>query len=282
MSVAGNKLIIFCGNIISKESVIVKASRVADYFELINIRDKNGKSNWPQKNSEADIDYILSKISYTSAQQEYYNNPITEGTVFKEIQYKKMDPIENYRFLVAYGDPSFKSTRKNDYKAVILIGKVRNEYHVLKAFVEQTTTATMGSWYKAMFDYVNDRVPLYLYIEANATQDTIMEQVQKTIVENGWAFSITPDYRAKGDKFSRIEAALEPINSNGTFWFNIAEKKDLHMKRLEDQFLALEPSLSAHDDGPDAVEGGKWILDRKILSSKGIDLGKRGRNKKKY
>ena len=276
MSVAGNKLIIFCGNIISKESVIVKASRVADYFEVINIRDKDGKSSWPEKNSEADIDYILSKISYTSCQQEYYNNPITEGTVFKEVHYKKMRPLREYPFLISYGDPSFKSTRKNDYKAVALVGKYKNEYHVIKAFVDQTTTATMANWYKHIFDMCEGKVPVYFFIEANATQDTIMEQVKRTVVENGWSFGITADYRAKGDKFSRIESALEPINSNGQLWLNEAEKEDLHMKRLEDQFLALEPSLSAHDDGPDAVEGGKWILDRKLVASKGIQLGRRG------
>jgi hypothetical protein len=284
MSVAGNKLIIFCGNIISRESVIVKASRVADYFEVINIRDKNGRSTWPQKNSEADIDYILSKISYTSAQQEYFNNPITEGTVFKEMSYKKMAPLEAYRFLVAYGDPSFKSTRKNDYKAVILIGKIFNEYHVIKAYVEQTTTARMAEWYNELHDYVKGRVPLYMFIEANATQDLIFDQVKRFIVDHGWQFMVTGDYRTKGDKFSRIETALEPINSNGQLFLNAAEKDNPHMKRLEEQFLALEPSLSSHDDGPDAVEGGKWILDKKIVSAAGIQLGKRGynKNKKRY
>lgn len=289
MSVSGNKLIIFCGNIISKESVIVKASRVADYFEVINIRDAKGRSAWPQKNSEADIDYILSKISYTSQQQEYFNNPITEGTVFKEIHYKKMQPLRHYRFLVAYGDPSFKESRKNDYKAVILMGKWQNEYHVIKAFCEQTTTANMAGWYKAIQEYVKHKAPagdtpVYNFIEANATQDMILEKILVYIVENSWDFSITGDYRQKGDKFSRIESALEPINSGGQLFFNEDEKEDAHMKRLEDQFLALEPSLSAHDDGPDATEGAKWILDRKLRSAQGIQLGKRGyaRHPKRY
>ena len=200
------------------------------------------------------------------------------------MHYKKLPPLNHYPFLVAYGDPSFKATRKNDYKSIFLMGKLKNEYHVIKGFLEQTTTANMARWYKALLDYVDGKAPVYMYIEASATQDIIMEQVQRTIVENEWLFAITPDYRAKGDKFSRIEAALEPINSNGQLWLNEAEKEDVHMKRLEDQFLALEPSLSAHDDGPDSVEGGKWVIDRKIISAKGIELGKRGyhRNPKKF
>lgn len=284
MSVSGHKLIIFCGNIISKESVIVKASRVADYFEVINIRDKDGRPTWPEKNSEEDINYILSKISYTSAMQEYFNTPISEGTVFKEMHWKKISPLEAYRFLVAYGDPSFKSTRKNDYKSVVLVGKIFNEYHVIKAYLEQTTTARMAEWYKEIHDYINGRVPLYMYMEANATQDLIFDQVKKYITDNGWPFMVTGDYRVKGDKFSRIETSLEPINSNGQLFLNIGEKDNPHMKRLEEQFLALEPSLSGHDDGPDATEGGKWILDRKIISSAGVQIGKRGysKNKNRY
>jgi len=286
MSVSGSKLIIFLGNIISKESIIVKASRVSDYFEKINIRDKDGKSMWPEKNSEEDIDYILSKISYTSAQQEYYNNPITEGTVFEQITYKQIPQLRNMKFLVAYGDPSFKDSKKNDFKAVALIGKFKSEYFILKAFVDQTTTAVMADWYKQINEWVKDRVPVYYYIEANATQDTILEQVKKRLQELQCNFTVTGDYRKKGDKFSRIESALEPINRNGLFYFNKSEKDNPHMKRLEEQFLALEPKLSAHDDGPDAVEGGKWILDRKIVASQPIDIGRRGigtyKNKYKY
>lgn len=276
LSVSGSKRILFNGNIISKESVIVKATRVADYYEVINIRDKDGKSSWPQKNSEKDIDYILSKISYISAQQEYYNNPITEGTIFHEMYYRPIVALKSYNILVCYTDPSFKDSKKNDYKATVLLGKWRNEYHILKAYVEQTTTATMAKWFKEVYDYVNGRVPLYFYMEASTTQDTILEQVKKIIASEKWGFTVIGDYRAKGDKFSRIESALEPLNRNGLLFLNQSEHKNPHMKRLEEQFLSLEPHLSSHDDGPDAVEGGKYILDQKIIASQPIQLGKRG------
>lgn len=276
LSVSGSKRIIFLGNIISKESVIVKATRVADHYEVINIRDKNGASSWPTKNSEADIDYILSKISYTSAQQEYYNNPVTEGTVFHEMYYKPIVPLKSYGVLVCYTDPSFKDSRKNDYKATVLMGKWKNEYHILKAYVEQTTTARMALWMKEIYDYVADRAPLYFYMESNATQDSILETVKKVIAAEGWKFWVTGDYRSKGDKFSRIESALEPLNRNGMLYLNQSEHANPHMKRLEEQFMSLEPSLSSHDDGPDAVEGAKYIIDQKIVAMQPIQLGQRG------
>ncbi len=40
---------------------------------------------------------------------------------------------------MAYCDPSFKSSSKNDYKAIKLWGKIGNELHHLKAFVRQAS-----------------------------------------------------------------------------------------------------------------------------------------------
>jgi hypothetical protein len=73
-----------------------------------------------------------------------------------------------------------------------------------------------------------------------------------------------PDKRSKPDKFTRIEGNLEPLNRAGKLIFNEAEKGNPHMMRLEQQFLAVEPKLSACADGPDAVEGGKWVIDHKL------------------
>ena len=286
VSISGDIRIIFQGNLISKNSVIAKACEMADYVSTVNIRDKNGTSTWPSKNTEAHIDWLLSKISYISAQKEYFNNPIISGTVFKEVYFKKIEQLKKYKFLVAYGDPSFKESRKNDFKAVVLLGKYKDEYHIIKAFIAQTTTANMAGFYNEINNYVNGRVPVYYYIEANATQDIIFEQIKRHINDNKWGFTIVGDYRKKGDKFSRIESALEPINRNGQLYFNAAEETNPGMQILKDQFLALDPQLSGHDDGPDAVEGAKYKLDRKIVASRGITVRKRGtgnyRNKNKF
>ena len=84
VSVSGDVRILFNGNIIAKDCCIARAGKAADKFDIVNIRDKNGKSSW-SKNSEEDIDFILSKISTRAKQQEYYNIPLSEGDVFKEL-----------------------------------------------------------------------------------------------------------------------------------------------------------------------------------------------------
>src|SRR5690625_8029065 len=79
---------------------------MADKTTIVNIRDKNGKSTWPNKNTEEHIDRVLSKISYFSAQKEYYNNPIDKGTVFTSINYGKVPPLRSCKRVIAYFDPS--------------------------------------------------------------------------------------------------------------------------------------------------------------------------------
>ena len=264
VSVSGNYRILVCGNRIAKICVVSLCESLADYVNQINIRDKYGKSSWPQKNSEADIDRILSLISYISQQKEYFNNPITEGTVFIEMSYKRMRRLTDYKWLVCYTDPSFKDTKKNDYKATVLVGRWNDEFHVIKAFCEQTTTAKMIEWHYMIADFVKESVPVYYLMEANFIQDTLIQEFYKKSIEGDRkVIPLKGDHRKKAEKFTRIESLLEPLNSNQKLWLNEAEASNPHMKRLEEQFLALEPGSSAHDDAPDAVEGAIWTINNK-------------------
>ena len=265
VSVSGNYRIIVCGNKIAKVCIVSLCEKLADYVHQVNIRNKNGKSIW-DKNSEEDIDKILSLISYASAQKEYFNNPISEGTVFKEMNYKKLPPLAQYKWLVCYTDPSFKDTKKNDFKATVLVGRWKDEFHILKAYCDQTTTANMIEWHYQIADFVNERVPVYYLMEANFIQDTLINEFYKYSIENDKkVIPLKGDQRKKPEKFSRIESLLEPLNRNEKLWINENEKDSVHMQRLEEQFLALEAGSSAHDDAPDAVEGAVWTINNKSI-----------------
>ncbi len=266
VSISGDYLIIMNGNLISKNCCIAYAHKLASHVDVVNIRNADGTSSWPQKNSEEDIDAILSLISYASAQKEYFNNPISEGTVFKEMTYGTMRPLHEYKFLVSYTDPSFKDTNKNDFKATVLLGRWKDEIHIIKAYCEQTTTANMIDWHYQIDAFVNDAVPVYYYMESNFIQDSIIKEFYAEGVKRDKVIPIKGDNRKKADKFTRIESTLEPLNRNGKLILNKDEKENKHMQRLEEQFLALEPGSKAHDDAPDAVEGGVNIINRKKAS----------------
>lgn len=282
-SISNPMLVIFNGNIIAEYCCIKKAMEMADHFEIVNIRDENGKSTWPQKNTEAMIDRALSKISYNSQQGEYFNNPITKGKVFESLNYKKLQPIRDYKFLVAYTDPSYKSGKKNDYKATALIGKWREEYHVLKMYCAQTTTAKMIDWQHDIYKKYSD-VPIYFMIEWPSIDDTLKREIKKANKRHSVTLTLTPDPRDKPDKYHRIETLLEPLNRNEELWFNIDMRESKMMQDAKDQFLALSPTSSAHDDAPDAVEGGVFNINTRTINDMGKVQGlmHRNRNPKRF
>ena len=178
VSVSGDIRIVFNGNIIAKDCCIVRAGKVADKFDIVNIRDKNGKSSWIEKNSEEDIDFILSKISTKSAQQEYFNNPITEGSVFKEMFWGKA-PMKKFRFIVIYGDPSPSNSKKkqSSNKAVVAMGFHEGRYYIIDCRLDHATNAEFVDWFYELNGLVPQGVQAYNFIENNSLQDPMFQQV---------------------------------------------------------------------------------------------------------
>lgn len=279
-SISQATLILFCGNIIADYCCVTIAAKYADFVSKVNIRDEKGESSWKEKNTEAHIDRVLSQKSYAAAQKEYFNNPINEGSVFKQLNYKKLQPLKDYKLLVLYTDPSYKSSKNNDFKASHLMGRYKDEIHVLKTWCDQTTTANMIDWMYEAEDLVKGIVPLYHVIEWLTIDDTLkMEITAASKRHNGRIIPLRADERAKPDKFTRIESLLEPLNRNQKLWFNINEKSNPHMIKTEEQFLALAPGSRAHDDSPDAVEGGAyWLNQKTIINNSKITIGIRKRN----
>ena len=264
-------LVIFCGNIIAKDCCVVRAGKIANHWDIVNIRDKEGNSTWPQKNTEVMIDETLSKISASAQQTEYYNNPVSEGDVFKELVWGKVPPLSKFKFLVAYGDPAPGENRskKSSTKAVWLVGELDGTYYVIKGFLDRCLNAEFINWYFLLDEYVNRKTTLYHYMENNSLQDPFFRQVFRPLLsdkcrETGRSLSILPDEEKKTDKATRIEANLEPVNREGKLVFNIAERENPHMQRLVDQFTLFTLQMKFPADGPDCIEGGKRIIDHKI------------------
>lgn len=83
-SISEDLLVIFCGNLIALDCCVKRAGDKADHWDIVNIRDKDGKSSWPEKNTEERINRIQSKISTKAFQQEYMNNPFPRVTRSKK------------------------------------------------------------------------------------------------------------------------------------------------------------------------------------------------------
>lgn len=279
-SISEPTLVVWCGNIIAKDCCIIRAGKQANNWDIVNIRDKYGKSTWPAKNTEEMIDRVLSKIPRSAQQKEYYNNPIIEGSIFKLLPYGRVPQLHKFDYLVAYGDPAYsdRKSKAGSFKSLVLVGHLKGVYYIIKCFVARETNANFIGWYFEVADYVRSeagrsgkRPPeVYMYIENNKLQDPFYEQVFKPLIREeikrrGKTIHIRPDERKKTDKAVRIENNLEPIDRLGQWIFNEAEQDNPHMQELRHQAQLFEMHLPYPADGLDAVEGAISITKTKVL-----------------
>lgn len=308
-------LSIFCGNIIAKDCAITRAGKKAlelakrpkekggplGNWDIINIRmvkigkpdPQNdflyGTSVWPEKNSEEQIDVVLSQVSQASAMKECFNNPLSEGETFKEMRWGKVPPLSRFRHLVAYADPapSNSKNKAGSFKSLFLIGHLEGTFYVFTGFLDHVTNAEFVDWFYCCDKYVAGKAQVYYAIENNKLQDPFYQQVFIPLFatkrkEHKYSLSISPDTRDKPDKFSRIEGNLEPLNREGRLILNEKEKGNPHMQRLEEQFLLVNPRLAAPADGPDCVEGGYFIANTKAGEGVPMRTAPRKRSRKRY
>lgn len=287
-SISGHLLIVVCGNIIAKFCCVTELAKKADHHDIVNIRDKNGKSTWPNKNTEESIDRVLKTISFNSAQKEYFNNPVSEGDIFKELTYGKCPPLSYCEDVVVYADPSTSNKDKGNSstKAIAIVGYRQQKYYIYKMWVDTMSNANfVDCLYEAYKYLTQNRVDTKrIYIENNSLQDPFYEQVLLPLIyqrakDHGFVIPITPDSRKKPDKFFRIEGTLEPHNRLGSLIFNVAQKEEPNMARTHDQMLAVSPTTKIMD-APDAIEGACWLIQNRLVKkNSSFTFGERSNRK---
>lgn len=258
---------IMVGNLISKCSILANILQTPGvHVSRVNVYDEKGIPAWPQYWTRDRIEAKRLNVGFRAFQKEYMNNPITLGAVFRQedIVFGKMLPrLSQYLQLICYTDPSWKASKQADYKATMLVGKTKSgEYHLLKAFADQTSVSNMIEWHYAIDNYINGRVPVYYYMESNMLQELILEEFRKQGEIRGHIIPVKGDSRQKPDKFARIEA-MQPLFEQHIVIFNQDEKDSPGMQVLVEQLLATERGSRIHDDAPDALESAIWMINRR-------------------
>lgn len=277
IDVSGNYLIFFDNNPIDEDCLVNRFAKLVEDNEIMPMELEDGRSSWPEKNSLEDIAMIKRSMSDAAYQTEYRCNPVRLGRVFSQITWGKVPPVSRFKFIVNYSDPAtsnrdkptLKSKAPNSCKSTVSLGYHDGKFYVLNARVDHMNNNEFVEGIYELNDRYHTSAAVYNFIENNTLQDPFFEQVLRPAIhrvakENTRAvLSINGDDRKKPDKFFRIEATLQPLHKNGQLIFNLAEKENPHMKRLESQFLSVSPN-SRTMDGPDAVEGGVWLIQNKL------------------
>lgn len=213
---------------------------------------------------------ILKKINRQGSRiglREFFHEHIVLGRFFRQehLPWVKTLPLSNYEKLVTYCDPSYKDTKKNDFKAIALVGKTGSYFDVIKAFCRQCTTAEMVRGHYNLADEVPENKTCPHYMEANFIQDIHLKQYDTESEQRGYSIAIRGDKRKKPEKLERIED-LSAHTERGHLRFNQDEKHSPDMQELRDQFLGFPDA--EHDDGPDAVEGAIYKLNKPSIGKK--------------
>lgn len=277
-SISNGLLLIACGNIIAKYCCITEMGKKADKWDVINIRDKEGNSSWPQKNKEENIKRVQNSISHESFQKEYCNNPMDGGDTFKDILFEKCPQLRHCDTVVIYADPAPSNSDKTNAssKAIVIVAKKDIHYYLYKVWVDQMSNSQFCEYLFEAHDICKRAGvdPVFIWIENNSLQNPFYEQVILPHIfrignERNTFLPIRPDDRKKPEKYARIEGTLEPLNRLGRLIFNIVEKANPHMERMVSQFTSFNRKAKLMD-GPDGVEGAvKKIQDIEISAATG-------------
>lgn len=320
MSIKGGRWLML-GNIIAKDSLMTRAAEVSDSHEQVLIYKKgtpnpgeiesyeaelntNPEKNrrkvleasiknlkaglvpsWRSRFSPDECEWMIQKIGYFAAQKEYMGNPLVEGKVFKKdwIAYKKFTKLKDYRCLVGYLDPGFKKTKTSDTKALVLVGLMNAEFHIIRAYCDKASIEEMIGWCYDLDAYVKRNGGSFiLKMEEVFLQSLLYKDFNEAAKTRGYPVGVSGDTRKKPEKDARIMATSGDFE-RGNVYFNELEKENPHMKRLIEQFLAFMPGINTHKDGPDAYEGARHILLQLIQAAftESISIGKRQTNNKR-
>ncbi|MDQ3072053.1 MAG: hypothetical protein M3Q97_02135, partial [Bacteroidota bacterium] len=156
--------IVFCGIFLL---VKVFALEDADH-QMALPGSPDARPAWKERYTYEQITARIQEVGYRNSMRQYFHKHIEDGNIFKpeHIVWAKPEPLDKYESLITYVDPSFKDTKKNDFKAIVLIGRVGRYYDILWAWIRQDTKSNMVKAHYDAHERIEEGVvPLMHYEE---------------------------------------------------------------------------------------------------------------------
>jgi len=230
---------------------------------------QNGSDNskgylFPEKFTEAMENRLRASMSDRRFASQYLNQIIAKGTqilsweninfihkqniICKQPNTASVLKGETYKQirLKAVVDPAATYHEYSDYTCIAVGGlDDDNEFYVVDMYLDKQPFSV---WVNKMFDLLDRWNLSAVTIEVAGFQKQLIHSIRemfnkrRPITIREWVPS------PKEDKYSRIEAALQPLISNGMFHMNQEISK---LRGIQDQFNLFGRS-SAKDDAPDA------------------------------
>lgn len=104
-SISEPTLVIFCGNIIAKDCCVVRAGEMADSWDIVNIRDKNGFSTWPERTRKRTSTAHCPKYPKRRHRENISTTRFPWARYSRTLHTARFGTLK-FKFLVVYGDPA--------------------------------------------------------------------------------------------------------------------------------------------------------------------------------
>ena len=120
---------------------------------------EKGVPAWKERYTREQILTKMENMGRRLALRELFHQHIVIGRVFREehLPWADLPPVGNCEKLVTYCDPSYKDSKKNDFKAIVLIGRNGPYFDIYDVFCRQCTTPEMVRGHYALADEVPAR-----------------------------------------------------------------------------------------------------------------------------
>jgi predicted phage terminase large subunit-like protein len=223
-------------------------------------QSEEGVPAWIERYTREHILRRIRIMGYRMAQREFFHRQIKEGRIFKDewLRFIKLPDYKYFDGIVVYCDPSFKDSKKNDFKAIIALGKIGSKLYLIDCWVRQASRYSMVAAHYNLHEKIEAQSPRIhqYYIEANFMQDQMIEDYVLESENRGYLMPIREDKRQKPNKEGRIEN-LSPLFEQGLVAINEELKDSLDYQVFRSQLTGFP---NDHDDAPDAFEGAAWML----------------------
>lgn len=276
LHISGKRRLIFINNKIDEDSIIQRAEDHAKTIKqdlttkplcmTVNLTDKRGNSNWPSAYTKEQCKAMVALLG-AEADTEYYNDPKLRGKEFKKewFVFKRLPPLSSYKYILSYHDGGFKNTKTSDTKALILIGMKNQEYHIHKVYCGPTSMNGAAEWHYDLNEFLQGKgTTCPMYMEEVFLLDLMYDTFDRVAKTKGFRIPIQGDTRKKPDKDIRIAASAGHFE-RANVYFDERLRHDRHTHQLIEQYLKFRVGARSKKDGPDAVEGGMFLL-RNMIS----------------
>lgn len=224
-------------------------------------------------NIAADYEETLKTMSTLQRKRfldgDYFDE--SEGEIFKKINWSDVSPEtvfprpEEWQDLIIYTDPSAKESKKNDFKASVLLGRARGKIWLIDVRAVQGTSLQMLENIRELYSLSPNKMITRIVMENKQVPLDFKVTFQRFQEETGWVCPLSFDNRSKmGDKFTMIESTLEPLFAYDKFIFNSQLKDSSRGEEAVNQFLFFSRKIDhdRKDDIPDACAKGASLLNR--------------------